>query len=113
MQYAEMSGLRFNNWTVISYKGNDNHGNALWRCRCDYGTIKTVRGYALRNGHSKSCGCLRAAQMSKHHAWGTRLYHIWAGMKRRCNNKSASKYGCYGGRGIKVCPEWENSFPAF
>ena len=34
-------------------------------------------------------------------------------MKSRCNNPNASKYHLYGGKGIKVCNEWSQSFIAF
>lgn len=34
-------------------------------------------------------------------------------MKNRCNNPKASKYYLYGGKGIKVCEEWENNFMSF
>lgn len=37
----------------------------------------------------------------------TRIYHIWAMMKNRCNNAAAANYKYYGGRGIKVCDEWK------
>lgn len=36
-----------------------------------------------------------------------RLYRIWADMKTRCNNPNFPKYTDYGGRGIKVCQEWQ------
>lgn len=42
-----------------------------------------------------------------------RLYSIWSGIKDRCLNKNNSSYKDYGGRGIKVCEEWENSFENF
>lgn len=35
-------------------------------------------------------------------------YHIWAGMKTRCNNKNEPGYKNYGGRGITYVPEWEH-----
>ena len=35
-------------------------------------------------------------------------YTIWAGMKRRCNCKTAKDYNDYGGRGITLCKEWED-----
>ena len=38
----------------------------------------------------------------------TRIYHIWATMKSRCNNATSENYKHYGGRGIKVCDEWNN-----
>ena len=34
-------------------------------------------------------------------------------MKQRCCNPNASGYECYGGRGIKVCEHWLNSFENF
>lgn len=40
------------------------------------------------------------------------VYRSWVQMKYRCNNPKAFAYHCYGGRGIKVCSEWE-SFEAF
>ncbi len=42
-----------------------------------------------------------------------RLRSRWNSMKTRCNNPNHPSYQRYGGRGIKVCPEWENSFEAF
>lgn len=40
-------------------------------------------------------------------------YRIWCGIKYRCNNKQGKSYGNYGGRGIKVCPQWNNDFNEF
>lgn len=40
------------------------------------------------------------------------LYTRWAGMRHRCNCPTASNYKHYGGRGIRVCEEW-NSFVSF
>lgn len=41
------------------------------------------------------------------------LYRRWVGMKRRCNSENNKDYHNYGGRGIKMCPEWEHDFMAF
>lgn len=49
----------------------------------------------------------------KHGKSATRLYNIWDGMKQRCNNKNHPNYKRYGGRGIKVCIEWNNNFESF
>ena len=43
----------------------------------------------------------------------TRLYRIWVGMKQRCRDKKQPHWYLYGGRGIKVCAEWERSFKNF
>lgn len=44
---------------------------------------------------------------------GTRLYNIWHGIKQRCTDANYHSFADYGGRGIKVCDEWLNSFEAF
>lgn len=42
-----------------------------------------------------------------------RIYKIWQGLRQRCNNPNCRDYPHYGGRGISVCEEWENSYDAF
>lgn len=37
-----------------------------------------------------------------------RLHNIWHNIRQRCNNSKAQGYEYYGGRGIKVCKEWES-----
>lgn len=43
----------------------------------------------------------------------TKIYGVWCGMKERCSNPNNKAYHRYGGRGIKVCDEWEKSFISF
>lgn len=43
-----------------------------------------------------------------HNADEKKLHSVWADMKRRCKNPSRENYPHYGGRGITVCPEWED-----
>ena len=40
-------------------------------------------------------------------------YRTWTHIKGRCNNSSDIRYADYGGRGIKVCKRWNDSFAAF
>jgi len=50
----------------------------------------------------------------KHHGLSKHPLNImWCGMKERCNNPSADNYQWYGGKGIRVCDEWNNNFKAF
>lgn len=39
-------------------------------------------------------------------------YRAWRNMRQRCNNKNVPNYHRYGGRGIKICKEWD-SFEVF
>lgn len=48
-----------------------------------------------------------------HDMSNTRIYNIWKGLKRRCNNKNLRSYKFYGGKGIKVCEEWVSGFGGF
>lgn len=91
--------------------------STMWQCRCECGKEFVTSGVNLRNGHTKSCGCyitekLRASRTT-HHETGSRLYHIWQGMKSRCYNPHNKRYKTYGARGIKVCDEWRDSYGRF
>lgn len=89
----------------------------LWRCRCDCGNEVITTTNNLKNGNTKSCGCLRNEIINNrntvHGGSHDRLYGIWKNMKRRCNSEKDSHYQRYGGRGIKVCNEWSNSYQSF
>ena len=43
----------------------------------------------------------------------TRIHHIWRCMIYRCENPHDHAYMNYGGRGIRVCKEWRESFVSF
>ena len=40
-------------------------------------------------------------------------YAVWCAIKQRCLNPKAQKFKHYGGRGIKVCERWIDSFENF
>lgn len=42
------------------------------------------------------------------HGITTNVYHVWRGMRQRCENPNNPKYPTYGGRGITVCPAWHD-----
>lgn len=41
------------------------------------------------------------------------LYGAWKGIKQRCSNPNNKRWAQYGGRGIRVCERWGNSFLDF
>lgn len=110
------TGNRYGRLIVLKRAENDRHGNNRWLCRCDCGTLRIVVGYNLRNGNTRSCGCLRreAGTNSRTHGMtGTRIYKSWDMMIQRCTNPRCKDYYNYGGRGIQVCPRWRYSFENF
>ena len=91
-----------------------------WICICECGNTKSIRSDCLLGGQVRSCGCLKKEQdkenLTKHHRHlesKTRLYYEWQRLKGRCNNKKNERYYRYGGRGIKVCEEWQKSYENF
>jgi len=51
-------GQRFGYLTVVEDAGNHKQGHSQWLCQCDCGNGVVVVGSSLKNGHTKSCGCL-------------------------------------------------------
>lgn len=62
MPAKDMIGQRFGRLTVVERAENkadgSETGRAMWKCLCDCGNTTIVSGRNLRNGSTKSCGCL-------------------------------------------------------
>lgn len=110
---VDLTGKHFGELMVL--KRSFKKGNAIyWTCQCSCGNIKDIAGKHLKSGGTKSCGCKQ--QEHSHFIHGmtnSRIYSIWQHMKDRCGKKWDKRYKNYGGRGISVCKEWQNSFLAF
>lgn len=52
----DMTGKKFERLTVLEMNGRQS-GHVTWKCECDCGKIKIVRGVDLRNKNTASCGC--------------------------------------------------------
>ena len=106
---------------VLSRADNTPQGRSRWNCLCECGTKAIKAGSDLVRGSTSSCGCLLsevAAARKRTHGQATTGAHtteyaIWKGLRARCNNQKRKDYKYYGGRGIAVCSEWENSFEQF
>lgn len=57
-------GKRFGKLIVVGKSGVNKHGNTLWICRCDCGNDSIVSNNNLQSGNTKSCGCLRRANLN-------------------------------------------------
>ena len=60
--FIDLTNQRFGNLTVLERNGYDNNKKILWKCQCDCGTIKNIRGADLRSGKILSCGCFGKEQ---------------------------------------------------
>lgn len=109
----DLSGSRFGRWTVVRRARNSKAGQAMWECACDCGETAIVRGTHLRNRVSLSCGCLARAQQTRHGKSGSAEYRAYYNMLKRCEYEGDNRYLDYGGRGIRVCREWRESFARF
>lgn len=109
----DLTGQKFSKLTVIEQAGKDERGSKLWKCKCECGTEKIIKGTNLKSGNTKSCGCFRRNIKKKHGMRNTRVYSCYIRMKTRCNNPNCQEYQWYGARGIKVCEEWASSPMAF
>lgn len=108
----DLTGQRFGRLTVISRIENVGH-NTSWLCKCDCGNEKIVSGNNLRNGSTKSCGCIKNLGNTKHSLCNSRIYRIYTNIHQRCYCKYSTIYKHYGGRGITICDEWKNDFLSF
>lgn len=85
-------------------------------CKCDCGKVLPVFSNSLKQGWSKSCGCLRlelGVGVKTHGETFCPEYMSWASMKSRCYNPKYTDFKNWGGRGIRVCSSWKNSYQAF
>jgi hypothetical protein len=122
MKKLNLIGLRFEKLTVLSeLLQRSNSGKVVFECQCDCGKIVHVVGSKLKNGWTKSCSCLQKEITSKrskidnktHGFSRTSIYTTYHTMIARCYNPNTEAYKNYGGRGIKVCDRWLNSFENF
>ena len=116
MRKANLIGQRFGRLVVIEEverKGT----NAQWLCKCDCGNEVKAITARLKNGHVKSCGCLSREITSKtkktHGESKTKIYEVWCHMKARCYYPQTLNFHRWGGRGIRVCDDWKESFESF
>ena len=115
----DLTGLKRGRLTVLEYVGSSN-----WLCRCDCGTVKTIKANRIYHGRTKSCGCLQKEEAAKAMrrtfkthgktvGGHTKEYRAWCNIRARCHKPESDNFIYYGGRGIKVCDRWLLSFENF
>lgn len=117
--WIDITRQRFTRLLVVEYLGR-----SKWRCRCDCGTEIVAHRSNLKSGQTGSCGCLqrelaaarlRPYRLTHGHTEGRQspTYVAWQRMKQRCYYPGSDSYAEYGGRGIRVCDRWRESFKSF
>lgn len=66
--FEDLVGQKFNHLTVLRQGSYSNGKLVRWICRCDCGNITTpIRAAHLKDGHTKSCGCLQRKRSVEAH----------------------------------------------
>lgn len=112
-KFIDLAGQKFGNLAVVEHLYKNKYGQYLCLCKCDCGNDKTVIGTNLKNGTTKSCGCLRFKSKNIKHGHGKRnktskTYNSWNSIIQRCTNIHNKNYKNYGGRNppTTVCDRW-------
>lgn len=119
MNKIDLKGRIFFRWTVIEEAPKSGR-SIKWVCKCSCGQIRIVATTTLNKGKSKSCGCYAAdnckKMFTKHGdtiGGHSKEFLAWISMKDRCLNEENKRFSDWGGRGIKVCERWVNSYENF
>jgi len=118
-KFKDLSGERFEMLLVLRYAGMNKYNKALFLCRCDCGTEKVILGNHLPR--IVSCGCWKKRMPTEQRSKPGRKkdgkrspeYTAWAGAKDRCTREGNKRWADYGGRGIRMCQRWMDSFDCF
>ena len=121
---SDAAGERHGRLIAVNRAGPDKWGAALWRFLCDCGEKNYVaRIDQVRRGIIVSCGCHKKERSAgneyslkhghKRRDWQSSEYTSWRNMRQRCHSPNADGYDRYGGRGIRVCDRWRDSFKTF
>ncbi len=110
-----LKGRRFGKLVVLEKAISDKKGYVMWKCLCDCGNEIIVPGVHLtrKKRPKRSCGCSR--NLTSHGASHPRTaaYIAWANILQRIDNPKHPAFKDYGGRRIKICKRWRDSFEGF
>lgn len=74
----DLTTKKFGHLTVIELIGKTKRGQSIWKCLCDCGNHKDVRGYHLIGKKIRSCGCLKRETVNiKWNGFGKVARWVW------------------------------------
>ena len=119
MRALDLVGSRFGRLLAKQRIRKNNQTSYLCECDCGQTTI-VLHGNLRGRSHTQSCGCLQrertsAASLTHGESRSPRTpeYQSWADMIKRCEEPTFITFKNYGGRGIKVCKRWRESYERF
>lgn len=113
MNFKNITGGKFGRLKAFNFVKRKG-GQSVWLCECECGNLSNVALGHLRDGNTKSCGCLHKEFLKKlntDHGLSYidhRFYRTWKRLRQRCSNPNVLEYKNYGGRGIKVSKKWQS-----
>lgn len=117
----DLVGKKYGRLLVISESPHSKNQPTRWLCKCDCGNETVVFGVNIKRGLTQSCGCFNKERIrsifTTHGATAggreTPEYKAWCHIKDRCYNEKNKQFKDWGGRGIKMCDRWKDSFDNF
>lgn len=114
--FSELYGKVFGRLTILEDLGNPK-GIRRVLAKCECGSLKEYAVGHLKGRKIVSCGCKIREETTKrnttHGLYSHPLNTVWKGMKDRCYYEGNVGHEYYGGKGIKMCDEWKDSFENF
>lgn len=83
-------------------------GSKKIKVLCSCGNIFEMFASSLKINKNLHCGCKNGPKITD-----LPEYSTWSNIKQRCYNPKTEHFEFYGGRGIRVCERWINSFENF
>jgi hypothetical protein len=101
VEIESLAGRRFGTLVVIDFVSAGASG-ILWQCVCDCGEVSVL--YSHKFTKTRLSGCEQHRVVNKKRKLHP-LYGTWKSIRSRCANVLNQNYG---GKGIRVCPEWDD-----
>lgn len=110
--FKNIQGQKIGDWLILEPALD--RPRIFWLCMCSCGRKVHIAQDQLISGKSSKCKSCAAKKHLKTHGYSKNpIYQAYYSMKSRCYDEKNKAFKHYGGRGIKVCDRWLESFEKF